>query len=74
MNWDMSQWQPLIDDRSFLSWLVKVPNEQEQLQARPITQTQITKLEDLWRENVTANLDDLERPGIDEEPMPVLLR
>lgn len=24
MNWDLSQWTPLIDDRCFLSWLVKV--------------------------------------------------
>ena len=24
MNWDLSQWQPLIDDRCFLQWLVKV--------------------------------------------------
>ena len=24
MNWDLSQWCPLIDDRCFLQWLVKV--------------------------------------------------
>jgi regulator of nonsense transcripts 1 len=24
MNWDLSQWLPLIDDRCFLQWLVKV--------------------------------------------------
>lgn len=24
MNWDLSQWLPLIDDRCFLPWLVKV--------------------------------------------------
>lgn len=24
MNWDLSQWCPLIDDRCFLPWLVKV--------------------------------------------------
>ena len=28
MNWDQSQWQPLINDRSFLPWLVKIPTEQ----------------------------------------------
>jgi regulator of nonsense transcripts 1 len=31
INWDSSQWQPLIQDRCFLSWLVKIPSEQEQL-------------------------------------------
>ena len=25
MNWDPEQWRPLIADRSFLSWLVKIP-------------------------------------------------
>lgn len=24
MNWDLTQWCPLIDDRCFLQWLVKV--------------------------------------------------
>ncbi|KAF9124922.1 ATP-dependent helicase NAM7 [Mortierella sp. GBA39] len=74
MNWDTSQWLPLIDDRCFLPWLVKIPPEQEQLRARQITAMQITKLEDLWRENANATLDDLERPGADDEPQSVLTR
>ncbi|KAL1915089.1 uncharacterized protein VTP21DRAFT_7570 [Calcarisporiella thermophila] len=74
MNWDTSQWMPLIDDRCFLSWLVKIPTEQEQLRARQITAQQIAKLEDLWKENSEAKLEDLEKPGIDDEPHPVLLR
>lgn len=24
MDWDLSQWMPLIEDRAFLPWLVKV--------------------------------------------------
>ena len=63
MDWDLSQWSPLIVDRSFLSWLVKTPTEKEQLRARQITTAQINKLEELWRENPNASLDDLERPG-----------
>jgi|SRR6185312_1849988 len=74
MNWDTSQWLPLIDDRCFLSWLVKVPSEQEQLRARQITAHQINKLEELWKDNSEATLEDLEKPGIDDEPQPVLLR
>eukprot|EP00126_Sphaerothecum_destruens_P008230 Sdes_comp20136_c0_seq1m13231 len=74
MNWDMSQWLPLIDDRCFLSWLVKVPSEQEQLRARQITATQINKLEELWKNVPEAKLEDLEKPGIDEEPQVVQLR
>ncbi|XP_029498168.1 regulator of nonsense transcripts 1-like [Oncorhynchus nerka] len=74
INWDSSQWQPLIQDRCFLSWLVKIPSEQEQLRARQITAQQINKLEELWKENPTATLEDLEKPGVDEEPQHVLLR
>jgi len=46
-NWDLSQWQPLISDRCFLPWLVKVPTDTEQLRARQITAQQINKLEEL---------------------------
>jgi regulator of nonsense transcripts 1 len=74
MNWDPSQWQPLIQDRQFLAWLVKVPMEQEQLRARQISAQQINKLEELWKENPDAKLEDLEKPGVDEEPQQVLLR
>jgi len=72
MNWDHVQWQPLIDDRCFLPWLVKVPSEQEQLRSRHISAQQINKLEELWKTNPEASLEDLERPGVDDEPQPVL--
>ena len=74
ISWNPSLWAPLIDDRSFLSWLVTPPSETEQLRARQITFAQITKLEDLWRENAQATLEDLEKPGVDDEPQPILLR
>lgn len=74
MNWDTTQWMPLIDDRCFLTWLVKIPSDQEQLRARQISATQINKLEDLWKDNGEATLEDLEKPGVDDEPHPVMLR
>lgn len=74
MNWEQEQWKPLISDRCFLTWLVKVPSEQEQLRARQISAQQINKLEELWKENVDATFQDLEKPGVDEEPQQVLLR
>ncbi len=73
-NWDLSSWLPLIENRSFLPWLVKVPSEQEQQRSRHITNSQIVKLEDLWRENSEAKLEDLDAPGVDEEPDKVLLQ
>ncbi|KAK4697556.1 regulator of nonsense transcripts 1, partial [Phenoliferia sp. Uapishka_3] len=72
--WDTTQWSPLIEDRSFLSWLVKVPSEQEQLRARQITFHQINKLEELWKDNAAATIEDLEKVGVDDEPQPILLR
>lgn len=74
MNWDQEQWKPLIADRAFLSWLVKVPTDQEQIRARQISAVQINKLEELWKDNVEATFQDLEKPGIDTEPSQVLLR
>lgn len=74
MNWDQEQWKPLIADRCFLFWLVKVPTEQEQIRARQVSAAQINKLEELWKENVDATFQDLEKPGIDKEPSPVQFR
>ncbi|KAG7952426.1 hypothetical protein I3843_12G058400 [Carya illinoinensis] len=74
MNWDLSQWCPLIDDRCFLQWLVKIPSEQEQLRARQISAQQINKVEELWKTNPDASLEDLEKPGVDDEPQHVALK
>ncbi|KAL5724267.1 Regulator of nonsense transcripts 1-like protein [Ranunculus cassubicifolius] len=74
MNWDLSQWCPLIDDRCFLQWLVKIPSEQEQLRARQISAQQINKVEELWKTNPDASLEDLEKPGVDDEPQPVAVK
>ncbi|GMJ12456.1 UP-FRAMESHIFT1, LOW-LEVEL BETA-AMYLASE 1 [Hibiscus trionum] len=74
MNWDLSQWCPLIDDRCFLQWLVKIPSEQEQLRARQISAQQINKVEELWKTIPDASLEDLEKPGVDDEPQPVALK
>jgi regulator of nonsense transcripts 1 len=61
-------------DRQFLSWLVKVPTEAEQLRARQISMVQMAKLEDLWRDNPNANLEDAEAQTGEEEMQPILLR
>lgn len=74
ISWNASLWAPLIDDRSFLSWLVKPPSETEQLRSRQISFQQINRLEDLWRDNPSATLEDLEKPGVDDEPQSIILR
>lgn len=75
MNWDLSRWQPLIEDRSFLPWLVAVPSDAEQLRARHLSAQMIGKLEELWKDNANATVADLEKGvGVDDDPAPVLLR
>jgi len=75
MSWDISRWQPLIEDRSFLPWLVSVPTDAEQLRARHLTPPMIAKLEEMWKDNANATIQDLEKAaGIDDEPAPVLLK
>ncbi|KAF8380638.1 hypothetical protein HHK36_028127 [Tetracentron sinense] len=63
---------------TFLSWLIhctlQIPSEQEQLRARQISAQQINKVEELWKTNPEATLQDLEKPGVDDEPQPVALK
>ncbi|VDN82417.1 unnamed protein product [Brugia pahangi] len=73
-SWQVDEWKPLISDRQLLSWLVKIPSEQEQLRARQISAVQINRLEELWKEDPKAVFEDLERPGMDEEPEHVQLK
>jgi hypothetical protein len=59
-----------------LIWIYEsqVPSEQEQLRARQISAQQINKVEELWKTNPEATLEDLEKPGVDDEPQPVALK
>ena len=66
MNWEQDQWKPLISDRSFLSWLVKVPSESEQMRSRQVSAAQITKLEDLWKDSPNADFEDLDKKAEEE--------
>lgn len=74
VGWDVAQWTPIIQDKQFDDWLIPVPSEKQQLRARQITGNQIAQLEDIWRSNPEMTLEDLERPGMTEEPDPVLLQ
>ena len=63
MNLDLTQWEPLIQDKMFLPWLVKVPGEQEALRSRQLSAGQANKLEELWKQNPDAGLEDIDKPG-----------
>ncbi|KAK5170083.1 ATP-dependent RNA helicase [Saxophila tyrrhenica] len=78
MNWDTSKWEPLITDRSFLPWLVNSPTDQEQMRARHLSPQVLAKLEEMWKDNSSATIQDLEKGlsagTLDDDPNPVLLR
>ncbi|OAQ75279.1 ATP-dependent helicase NAM7 [Purpureocillium lilacinum] len=75
MNWDVSRWEPLIEERAFLPWLVAAPSDAEQLRARHLSPNTIAKMEEMWKINANATLMDLEKASnMDEDPDPVLLR
>jgi len=76
MDWELAQWHPLIQDRKFLPWLIKVPSDKLLLRARDVSQAQMTKLEELWKNEPDAKFSDLDRPDIleDEEMQPTLLQ
>jgi len=74
MNLDLAQWQPLIADKQFLPWLVKNPDEKAQVRAKSLTYAQANRLEELWKTNPNAGLDDADTLDLDEELQPVALR
>jgi len=77
MDWEIGQWHPLVQDRKFLPWLVKVPSDKLLLRARDLNQAQINKLEELWKNEPTARFSDLDRPDVLDEAellAPTLLR
>ena len=73
-EWDLDQWQPIIEDKAFLPWLVKEPTEQEVFRSRKLTMNEINRLEDLWKQKPEATAEDLNQPTEEEDPPQVLLR
>lgn len=47
---------------------------QEVLRSRHLTMNQISKLEEAWKTNPKVTLEDLDKPGEDDEPAHVALR
>eukprot|EP01025_Chloroclados_australasicus_P031642 TRINITY_DN3197_c1_g1_i1.p1 TRINITY_DN3197_c1_g1~~TRINITY_DN3197_c1_g1_i1.p1 ORF type:complete len:1086 (-),score=127.84 TRINITY_DN3197_c1_g1_i1:961-3822(-) len=74
LNLDLSLWEPIIEDRAFVSWLVKTPSDQEVLRARHVSVEQINRLEELWKTHAGATVEDLDKPGANEEPVKVALQ
>lgn len=46
---DMSQWQPIVEERMLVPWLVKPPGDDERMRARRLTPAQIGGAAAAWR-------------------------
>lgn len=73
-RWDTNEWTSLIDQRQLLSWVATIPSEEETMNARAITTSQISKLESKWKLNKDATIHDVERPEEENEIIPILMR
>ncbi|MCD7448446.1 ATP-dependent helicase NAM7 [Datura stramonium] len=62
-------WCPFL-----LVLITRSHQSKKQLRARQISAQQINKIEELWKTNPDTNLEDLEKPGVDDEPQPVGLK
>ena len=72
MNWNPDEWLPLIKDGEFRDWLVKRPAEKDLLRARRVTRDQIVKLEDIWKTDAKAKLEDLGKNGKEDSVTHIL--
>lgn len=68
LEWDASLWQPLLEDRALLSWLVtsdpnvfNLTGKPKYRHVREIANGQIVKLEELWKTNPAGDLEDVVR-------------
>ena len=59
LNLDLDQWQPLVAEKRFLTWLVNVPDDATARRAERVTASRVNKLEELWRANPDARLADV---------------
>ena len=75
LNLDMSQWQPLIQDRAFVDWLVSQPSAEELKRCKKLRLEEANRLEDMWKNGqADATLDDLAMfMGDEDDCLPVAL-
>lgn len=73
-RWNTDEWTALIDNRQLLDWVATIPSEDEVLNARVISNSQISKLEAKWRLNKDATIYDVEKPEEENEIVPILMR
>ncbi|KAL0233554.1 hypothetical protein PCE1_002069 [Barthelona sp. PCE] len=76
LSWDTSNWQPLIENKGFVEWLVQAPYKTQTKEYRRITRQDALMLENLWHTDASKTYEDLKAPELSlvEECDPILLR
>lgn len=60
LNLDTTQWEPLIQDRAFVDWLVPHPTAEELKRSKKLRLDEAARLEEMWKQGKSdATLDDL---------------
>ena len=72
-NWDLSLWQPLIEERCFVPWLVKAPDTEEEDHYAPLSNKEIQRLEDAWRTQPMLTARSLLEAQADGQKSPDIL-
>ncbi|KYN99432.1 putative regulator of nonsense transcripts [Plasmodium gaboni] len=74
-DWDLKKWQPVIEDRFFLEWLVNIPsNEEAERKGKLSTSYNVNKLEELWKNKKDVYIDELNLEILNDEPNSVELK
>eukprot|EP00520_Triparma_pacifica_P017561 CAMPEP_0118669890 /NCGR_PEP_ID=MMETSP0785-20121206/21150_1 /TAXON_ID=91992 /ORGANISM="Bolidomonas pacifica, Strain CCMP 1866" /LENGTH=1092 /DNA_ID=CAMNT_0006564619 /DNA_START=185 /DNA_END=3460 /DNA_ORIENTATION=- len=66
MEWQTQKWEGLVQERKLVEWLTH-SEERDEVGARELTSAQVAKLEDLWKKQPDAGVEDLDRPDVMEE-------
>ena len=65
-TWDFTGWMPIIEERSFVTWIARRASTDVSKRSKQLTIAQMAKLEELWQTNPKANHDDLNGKVVEE--------
>ncbi|SCM24297.1 regulator of nonsense transcripts, putative [Plasmodium chabaudi chabaudi] len=72
---NLEKWQPIIEDRCFLEWLVNIPTKEEaEKKGKLITSVNVNKLEEFWKNKKDVYINELDLKILDDEPKKVKLK
>jgi len=75
MEWELSAWHPLVQERQFVSWLLSEPAPALMNRAaRKISAQEMTQLEEVWKANPEASYRDLQSPEENVDALPPILK